>query len=457
MNKASAFVAMAGLGVFGLACAGESGSSTGTGGATPAGTGGSPGTGGVTTTGGVPATGGVTATGGVSGTGGGGSSTGGAPGAAGRAGGTGGTTATGGSSGPFPFNPPFILGADVSWTTQHESQGYTYADVTGTKPMEQILAENGFNYVRLRTFVDPSASDGYSRGASWCGKDDTVKMAKRVKACGMGVFIDFHMSDTWQSLGTNANASAMPLAWQGLSQTVPSTPVSNTSKLANNLYQAAHDYVYDVMQALVAAGAKPDMVQIGNETNTGISGISMSKWAQFSALVNAGIKAVRETDPAIVVWAQNGRPRPDSAGGSNFTGWVDQYLSGKSPYTPKIDVDAICGSTYGTTNNGADWTESFTYVVNTYKVPVMSCEYDAKSPNAPAGAIINGVMRKLPNNLGRGSFNWEPADYPDVNADGTLFTRTGKVYKTNAAMDGYPALAKSYGLPVPSGVCKPSN
>jgi len=173
------------------------------------------------------------------------------------------------------------------------------------------------------------------------------------------------------------------------------------------------------MQALVAAGAKPDMVQIGNETNTGMSGIAMSKWAQFSALVNAGIKAVRETDPKIIVWAR--------------------------------------GSTYGTTNDGADWTESFTYVVNTYKVPVMSCEYDAKSPNAPAGAIINGVMRKLPNNLGRGSFNWEPADYPNVNADGTLFTRTGKVYKTNAAMDGYPALAKSYGLPVPSGLCKATN
>ena len=61
-------------------------------------------------------------------------------------------------------------------------------------------------------------------------------------------------------------------------------------------------------------------------------------------------------------------------------------------------------------------------------------------------------MRKLPNSLGRGSFNWEPADYPDVNADGTLFTRAGKVYKTNSAMAEYPTLAKSYGLPVPPGL-----
>jgi arabinogalactan endo-1,4-beta-galactosidase len=355
---------------------------------------------------------------------------------------------------PFPFNPPYILGADISWETQHEAEGYTYSDGKSTKTMTAIMAENGFNFVRLRTFVDPSASDGYSPGQKWCGQSDTVTMAKRAKACGMGVFIDFHMSDTWESLGTNANASAMPLAWRGLSQTVPSTPVSASTHYTNNLYQTAHDYVAGVMQALVAAGAKPDMVQIGNETNTGMSGIPMSNSPAFSALVNAGIRAVRETDPRIIVWAQNGRPRPDSAGGSNFTGWVDDYLSGKAPHTPAIDEDGICGSTYGTTNAGADWTTSFDYVISTYDKPVMSCEYTDKSPDSPAGAIINGLMRAFPNHMGRGSFVWEPADYPSVNGSGTLFTLTGKVYTTNAAMTGYPTLAKSYGLPVPSGACQ---
>jgi arabinogalactan endo-1,4-beta-galactosidase len=414
---------------------GGKGGSSSTGG--PTGTGGS-GTGGATGSGGSTATGGATGTGGSAG----------APGS----GGHGGTTGTGGA---FPFNPSFILGADISWETQHEAQGFTYSDGTSAQTMVQIMAENGFNYIRLRTFVDPSASDGYSPGQSWCGQADTVTMAKRAKNCGMGVLIDFQMSDTWASLGTNANASATPLAWQGLSKTVPSTPVSASTHLTNNIYQAAHDYVAGVMQALVAAGAKPDMVQIGNETNTGMSGIAMSNWAEFSALVNAGIKAVRETDPAIVVWAQNGRPRPDSAGGSNFDGWVDDYLSGKSPHTPAIDEDGICGSTYGTTNNGADWTTCFGYVVDTYKVPVMSCEYTDSSANSPAGATINSVMRSLPNHLGRGSFIWEPADYPNagVNVAGTLFNLQGKVYTANSAMGAYPTLAKSYGLPVPSGTC----
>jgi arabinogalactan endo-1,4-beta-galactosidase len=313
--------------------------------------------------------------------------------------------------------------------------------------MEEIMANNGFNYIRLRTFVDPSAPGGYSPGQSWCGAADTVKMAKRVKKCGMGLLVDFHMSDTWASLGSQK----MPAAWVGLSQTVPATPVSAATH-DNNIYQAAHDYVAGVMQALVAAGAKPDMVQIGNETNSAMSGIPMSSWPAFSALVNAGIKAVRETDPAIIVWAQHGRPRPDG----NFEPWVDEYLSNKPPHVPPIDVDGICGSTYGTktTPPGQDWMQQFQHVITTYGKPVMSCEYTDTSPDSPAGAVINGVMHGFANHMGRGSFIWEPADYPGINANGTLFTKTGNTYATNTTMKAYPMLAQSYGLPVPSGTCQ---
>ena len=63
-------------------------------------------------------------------------------------------------------------------------------------------------------------------------------------------------------------------------------------------------------------------------------------------------------------------------------------------------------------------------------------------------------MRAFPNHEGRGSFIWEPADYPSVNGDGTLFSRSGKVYTTNAAMKEFPTYAKSIGLPAPSGTCQ---
>jgi hypothetical protein len=140
------------------------------------------------------------------------------------------------SSGPFPFAPSFILGADISWASQHEAEGYTYSDGISVKPMEEIMANNGFNFIRLRTFVQPSASGGYAPGSAeqagvpgygtstggWCSTADTVAKVVRMKKCGLGVLVDFMMSDTWASIG----GQTMPSSWVGLSQTVPATPVS---------------------------------------------------------------------------------------------------------------------------------------------------------------------------------------------------------------------------------------
>jgi arabinogalactan endo-1,4-beta-galactosidase len=339
-------------------------------------------------------------------------------------------------TGAFPFKPSYILGADISYTLQDEAAGATYADDTGVKPIEEIMANNGFNFIRLRTFVCPSCAGGYSR-QGFCDDKHTVTMAKRVKACGMGVLLDFHMADTWVSLGTGASTSAQPSAWKGM------TP--------SQMQTAAYNYTNMVVKEMADAGATPDMVQIGNETNAGMSGIPISNWTDLSALIAAAIKGVRDVNPNIGIWVQNGRPRPDSAGGDNFDGWVDTYLGNKGT---KLDIDGVCGSTYGTTNAGADWIESFSYVLNTYNKPVLSCEYTVASPDNDAGQIINTkVMRGFPNHMGLGSFIWEPTRYPAPNSN-TLFSVKGNAYTTNAAMTAYPALAKSYGLPVPSGTCK---
>ncbi|WP_437318420.1 glycosyl hydrolase 53 family protein [Sorangium sp. So ce385] len=321
------------------------------------------------------------------------------------------------------FNPPYILGADISWTLEQESIGRRYRDQGQTRSIERILVDHGFNFVRLRTFVCPDCQGGYTSelysGArpteAFGDIAHTIAMAKRVKACGMGLFLDFHMSDTWASIGHQN----VPSAWAGMSP--------------SQMQEAAYDHVKDVLDEMVAAGVKPDMVQVGNETNSRMSGVSMSNWANFSGLVNAGIRAVRETDPNIVVWAQHGRPRPDGG----FRPWVDAYLTNDPP----IDVDGICGSTYGTTNNGQDWREEFGYVVNKYNLPVMSCEYTDVRRD-----LINSVMRDLPNQMGRGTFLWEPTAY----GDRTLFDFNDNTYTANANMDAYARLAESYGLPVPS-------
>ena len=287
---------------------GAKGGTTGSGGSVA--TGGATGSGGSATgAGGTAATGGSSGNGGTKGTG--GAGTGGAAGAPATGGttGAGGTPATGGAggtAGPFPFNPPYMLGADISWTLEQEARGSTYSDGGKVLPIEEIMANNGFNYIRIRTFVNPSAPGGYS-SAGFCDIAHTVTLAKRVKACGMGILLDFHMSDTWASIGEQH----VPSAWAGMSPSAMQT--------------AAHDYVKSSLAQMVAAGVKPDMVQIGNEIDSAMSGVSISNWANFSGLVNAGIKAVRETDPKIIVIAQHGRPRPDG----NFEPWVDKFLAGK--------------------------------------------------------------------------------------------------------------------------------
>jgi arabinogalactan endo-1,4-beta-galactosidase len=404
-----------------VSCDGSSETPVGSGGTSL--TGGNPGAGGLASTGGALIGGsssGGTATGGkavnAGGTPAGGTGTGGAP-TGGKA--TGGV-ATGGSpvggSGGI-FKPPFILGADISWTLQDEAGGAKYVEGGVTKSIERIFANNGFNFIRLRTFVCPSCSGGYS-SQGFCDTAHTITMAKRVKACRMGLFLDFHMSDTWASIGEQN----VPSAWAGMS--------------ATQMQAAAHDYVKGVLQQMVTAGVKPDMVQVGNEINSHMSGVSISNWGNFSGLVNAGIRAVRETDPNIIVWAQHGRPRPDG----NFTPWVDEFLAGN----PVINVDGICGSTYGTTNNGADWLDQFGYVINTYDKPVMSCEYTDERRT-----LINPIMHGFANQMGRGTFLWEPTRYPDYNSH-TLFDYANNTFTANATMAQYAALARSYGLPVPS-------
>jgi len=74
----------------------------------------------------------------------------------------------------------------------------------------------------------------------------------------------------------------------------------------------------------------------------------------------------------------------------------------------------------------------------------VSCEYTDERRT-----LINPIMRALLNQMGRGSFLWEPTRYPDYN-DHTLFDHSGSTFTANAAMAAYADLARSYGLPVPS-------
>jgi arabinogalactan endo-1,4-beta-galactosidase len=167
-------------------------------------------------------------------------------GSGGRAGGGGGGGASGGGGGrAVTIGASFFIGADV--TDQEPQPAATRANLL------TILKEHGFNYVRLRTFVDPRAFDGYDKQNGWGAIDPTVAFGKQVKDAGMGLLIYFHYSNNW----ADPAKQCVPVAWQG---------IATIAALAATV----HDYTRDAVQKLVAGGARPDMVQIGNESTPGV-------------------------------------------------------------------------------------------------------------------------------------------------------------------------------------------
>jgi len=191
-------------------------------------------------------------------------------------------------------NPPFVLGADITFTQEDVAGGATFVDNGVTLPILQLLKNHGFNYVRLRTFVDPTQPAPNPAGGTFApyspqGFGDlthTVAFGQEIKAAGMGFLLDFHMSDYWADPGKQIK----PAAWAN-----DDLPTLTT---------ALHDYTLNAIQQLVAAGARPDMVQVGNEITPGMEltpGTAFgptSNWKQLAQLLNAGIGAVREVDPS---------------------------------------------------------------------------------------------------------------------------------------------------------------
>ncbi len=453
-----------------------SGGTTGTGGAS----GGTTGSGGVTGTGGATASGGVTGTGGAAGaTGTGGAKggttgTGGAAGAMGTGGAKGGTTGTGGAAGATgtggakggttgtgggAAGSPGTGGATGTGGSTNKLPSYFFgADVTDqeTQPAATInnlltaMKANGMNFVRLRTFVDPKASDGYDKTSGYDDITHTVTFGKLVKAAGMGLLVDFHMSDNWADPGKQC----MPVAWQGYTN-------------ITDLSTALHDYVKSSIQALVAGGARPDMVQIGNETTPGmdlhicdsggqpISGMtpkvtgaaSSSGWPNLGMLLKAGIQGVKDVDTGILISFHIDRGNAYATTKS----WLDNAI--KQGATPDAFGESCYqsyqGDTTSTANTKTMWQSTFSQLVTAYpNIRFFAAEY------GPMEREINDVLFGLPNNQGLGTFDWEPTTQGSWNAKQTsdpssvtthaLWSRSGSNYNALPDLALYPPMQTAY-------------
>ena len=217
----------------------SSGGTSGTGGASTTnsgGSGGRTGSGGASASGGATASGGTTGSGGAIGAGGsiitggragtGGSTSGGGVTGSGGAIAMGGATATGGVPGTggstSGLAASYYIGADIS---DQETQ-----PAASRANLLTLMKAHGFNSVRLRTFVDPKAADGYDKTNGYDDLAHTIAFGKQVKDAGMGLLVDFHYSDNWADPGKQC----VPVAWQSY------TTIAD-------LATAVHDYTKDAI------------------------------------------------------------------------------------------------------------------------------------------------------------------------------------------------------------------
>jgi arabinogalactan endo-1,4-beta-galactosidase len=454
LNRALLALALAGCGSSPSGTGAGTGGSPGTGGSSP-GTGGLPGTGGTSPgTGGSLGTGGTPpGSGGLVGTGGKAPGTGGAAGAAGGRGGGGGHAgggaaghASGGTAGAGTGNAGggptalYIIGADI--TDQETAPSAAQDDLLSQ------MKTHGFNWIRLRTFVDPKASDGYDKTNGYDDITHTTTFGKKVKDAGFGLLVDFHMSDNWADPGKQC----VPVSWQGYTT-------------ITDLASALHDYVKASITTLIADGARPDMVQIGNETTPGMllhlcdsggqptgnapiqGAASSAGWPNLGMLLKAGVAGVREVDPTILVSFHIDK------GGTYSTSksWLDSAI--KQGATPDAFGESCYqqyqGDTKSVTNTVNGWTSTFTQLVAAYpSIRFFAAEY------GPMERQINDVVFALPPAQGMGTFNWEPTTQGDWNAaqptdassvkTHALFQRSGNTYTTLPDISLYDQMMKDY-------------
>jgi len=273
-----------------------------------------------------------------------------------------------------------VKGADVGWLSQMESQGWKFYNDAGTQmDCLDVLKTHSIAAIRLRVWVNPSGG--------WCGQTDVVNMAKRVKAKGLSLMVDFHYADSWCDPGQQPK----PAAWAN----------HTTSQLYTDIY----NHTVAVCNALKSAGVTPTWIQTGNENNNGMlwdNGKASLHMTDFVYMVNSGYNAAKSVFGSVkcIVHLANGYD-------NSVFRWI---FDGMKNNTGKWD---LCGmSLYPTTSN-------YTTLVSQCKTNMadMQSRYGKGSImseigiDSAAGATGKAYVQAILNSNAQGVFYWEPEAY----------------------------------------------
>ncbi|HXY69531.1 MAG TPA: glycosyl hydrolase 53 family protein [Gemmatimonadales bacterium] len=320
--------------------------------------------------------------------------------------------------------PPFLLGADVSFLDSPMPPrwaGRTYRENGAPSDEVTILMRHGWNAFRLRVFVSPV------RRAPDNSLENTIPLARSIKAAGGLLLLDIHYSDTW----ADPQHQEIPVAWRASS--------------FDSLERRVQDYSRETIAALKAAGAMPDWVQVGNEITRGtlwpLGQVeepgdtaylppppydSTLQWDHLTRILKAGIRGVREgagdTPPRIAIHIDRGGDWPK-------TKWFFDHLE-----AAQVDYDIIAQSFYPEWRHGtleqlwtnmdscaARYHKDFLVAETGYGSSHVTDNPDMLWPLTPEGRLqfmvdLVTTMRRAPRGIG--AMYWAP-EGEAWNADGT--------------------------------------
>jgi arabinogalactan endo-1,4-beta-galactosidase len=294
----------------------------------------------------------------------------------------------------------FAFGADLSFLKQAEDRGKVFHDGTNSLPGLQIFKNHGYNWIRLRIFVEP-VSNNLPNDLKY-----TLALAQDAKNLGYKFLLDFHYANSWADPGK---------------QPTPGEWIALTHKAR---IKKVFEHTRDTIAAFREAGVMPDMVQIGNEVRTGMlwpDGKLPAHWDNFADYLLAGIKGVdagraKSPRPKIMIHL-------DQGGSVAQTKYFFDNLKRNH-----VEFDVIGFSYYPWWHGSLmDLRENLAFTANEYRKDIFvvetaynwqpareSADRVGPFPETPQGQrdFLDEVTRialQTPDQRCKGIFWWEPA------------------------------------------------
>lgn len=330
----------------------------------------------------------------------------------------------------------FSMGVDLSYVNQVEDYGGIYKDSGKSKDLFRIMSDHGANTVRVRLWHTPRWVASLNNGKMYYDLEGTARTIERAKQNGMAVNLDIHYSDRW----ADPAHQETPAAWKDLTLEV--------------LKDSVYHYTFNVLNFLKNKNLVPEMIQVGNETNSGmlwpLGKVSNNNWQNFASLLNSGIKAVRDfsktspVKPKIIIhvaqvqnaagWTtslvDNGVTDFDILGLSHYSKWSTVKTMGeletrirefRATYKKAV---MIVETAYPWTGNNAD---AYNNIISAND---KAAGYDI-SP-AEQFRYMRDLTQAIINGGGTGIMYWEPAWISSRLNDGW---GTGSSWENNAFFD----------------------